>query len=323
MSQQVALFEEFETNLAAYKDRYDGVIYDLADEDENKQARSDKLAIGKVIARLDTAHKEAKAPLKEKVDLIDGERKRIKDGLLLVQDGIKSQLVEHEAKIEAHESALLARVEAIKALQVFDIPMTVDLVTERLEQACALVIDDSFQHYEKEAVFARVKVIEYLSPVLVGLVETKKAAEEEERQREEQAAAQQKLREEQIARDAASAAEQKAKEAQEREAQAAIQAKENAKAAAKKAEQDKAHAVRAAEDKAQREAKIKELQESERIKAEQAVQARRDGDIAHCGKINREAAAQLCAIAGTSEETARAVITAIAKGVIPAVSITY
>lgn len=320
MSQQVAIFEEFETNLAAYKDRYDGVIYDLADEGENKQARSDKLAIGKVISRLDTAHKEAKAPLKEKVDLIDGERKRIKDGLLLVQDGIKSQLVEHEAKIEAHESALLARVEAIKALQVFDIPMTVDLVTERLERACALVIDDSFEHYEKEAVFARVKVVEYLSPVLVGLVETKKAAAEEERQREEHAAAEQKLREEQIARDAAAAAERKARE---REAQAALQAEESTKAAAKKAEQEKVDAVRAAEENAQREAKIKELQESERIRAEQTAKAKREADKEHMASINNAAMAALCSTAGTSQETARAVIIAIAKNTIPNISINY
>lgn len=352
MSNEVAIFSEFETNLTEYKERYDGVLYDLTKDDDNKQARSDRLAIGKVISRLDTAHKNAKAPLKEKVDLIDGERKRIKDCLLLVQGGIKIQIAEHEAKIQAHEDALMVRIDAIKELQVFDMPMTVDLVTERLEAAKALVIDESYDHFEKEAVFARVKVIEYLEPVLVGLIATEKAAAEEERQREEQAAAQQKLREKQIARDAAAAAEVREaaavraaeaaenarKEAEEKakidaenaaiDAATAAEEAEYARQEAEKqakidAEKAQAAAVQAAEDAAKAEADRVEKERQRQIQADKDAAKSREADKEHRGKINREAVSKLCEIAGTSEETARAVITAIAKGEIPAVKISY
>jgi len=57
-STEVVEFREFEKNLSEYKYRYEGVIYDITVPEQDKQARSDKLAIGKVIAKLDSAHKD-------------------------------------------------------------------------------------------------------------------------------------------------------------------------------------------------------------------------------------------------------------------------
>src|SRR3990167_280480 len=107
-------FDEFAGKLAEFRQRYDGVVYDLAVPEQEKQARSDRYAIGKVVSALDAKHKELKEPLKRQTDLIDGERKRIKDDLLSIQDRIKSQIETHEAKIAAHEEELQARVEFIR-----------------------------------------------------------------------------------------------------------------------------------------------------------------------------------------------------------------
>ena len=57
-------FDEFAGKLAEFRQRYDGVVYDLAVPEQEKQARSDRYAIGKVVSALDAKHKELKEPLK-------------------------------------------------------------------------------------------------------------------------------------------------------------------------------------------------------------------------------------------------------------------
>ena len=106
MTTAIAEYSEFEAKMAEFKKTYDNVVYDLTDPVHEKKARSDKYSIGKVISALDKKHDEIKAPLKAQVDLIDGERKRIKDELLGVQDKIKSQIKAHEDAIREHAEML-------------------------------------------------------------------------------------------------------------------------------------------------------------------------------------------------------------------------
>lgn len=112
---------------------------------------------------------------------------------------------------------------------------------------------------------------------------------------------------------------QKLKEEQDAVELAALrkeQVARDAVAIAEKVEQDKADAVRGAEEKATR-----ELEKAQQ--AEQASKSKREADKEHMARINNAAMAELCSIAGTSQETARAVITAIAKNTIPNMSINY
>lgn len=96
---QIAAFNKFDKQLADFQKRYDGVVYDLSDPKEDKAARSDRYKIGQVISALDETHKKIKAPLAEKVAIIDKERKRIKDKLLELQEGIKTQIEKREQEI--------------------------------------------------------------------------------------------------------------------------------------------------------------------------------------------------------------------------------
>ena len=107
---QIAEFNEFAAALAEYKAKYEGIVYDLTIPEQEKTAKADKMAIGKVISKLDGAHKAVKAPLKERVDLLDSERKRIKDQLLELQSGIKGQIAEHEARIKDAADALACAI---------------------------------------------------------------------------------------------------------------------------------------------------------------------------------------------------------------------
>ncbi|MES0444919.1 MAG: hypothetical protein ABUJ92_00100 [Desulfobacterales bacterium] len=183
----IAEFSEFDIKLQGFKEKYIDVVYDLEDEDQEKQARSDRLTIGKVVSSLDSKHKELKAPLKAKTDLIDGERKRIKDDLLGVQDKIKSQLKAHEQKIVDHAEMLQDKVEAIRDHSVFgeNHASTTQMTASELEVHLAEIkshdVDDSYEHRKADATLARVDTIKVLEGLLVK--RTKYEAEQAELER--------------------------------------------------------------------------------------------------------------------------------------------
>lgn len=166
--QQIVEFNDFETQLAELKSKYDGVIYDLSVPEQEKQARSDKLSVEKVIAELDRSHKKIKAPLAEKVSLIDGERKRIKDDLLGVQEKIKSQIQQHEDKIQAHADMLEIKVDDICTIGFLNPWMHIGSreVHCLIKKAKSIIVDDSYEHRKADATLAQVDTIKKLESML-------------------------------------------------------------------------------------------------------------------------------------------------------------
>jgi hypothetical protein len=80
----------------------------------------------------------------------------------------------------------------------------------------------------------------------------------------------------------------------------------------------------AAEQQAREEERKKLLaQQAQEQAAASAAQKKREADRAHRGKINRKATDALMVAAALTEETAQAIVVAIARGEIPAVSIAY
>ena len=137
-------------------------------------------------------------------------------------------------------------------------------------------------------------------------------------QREREAAAKReadlqaaKERAEADAKAAQERAEREAREAQERAERQAQEARE-------RAEREKQAAIEAEQRKA-REAEAARLAEEKRIADEAAA---RTADVAHRKAVNNKALADFVAI-GLTEEQARNVITAIAKGEVTAIRITY
>jgi len=331
----VVEFNQFEHDLAEYKARYQNVVYDLTVPEDDKRARSDRLAIGKTIAQLDRVHKAVKEPLKAQVDLLDGERKRIKDGLLEIQESIKSQIEAHEAAIKAIADALLEKAMALLFLLKFDDQQpTIAVVRERIAALKATVIDDSFGDQQALAALNKEKSLQVLEPMLLGLEAQEKAAAEAE---EARIAAEAKAREEREARIAAEAAEKAKQEAAEavakaareaaaaaeREKQAAAKAEQDAKDAAARAEREKAEAVAKAEADAKRKADEAESARLAAIENERLETEKREANKKHCATINNAAADALMAECGIDKATAQAVIVAIAKGTVPAVTIRY
>lgn len=324
---QIAEFNEFEVRLAEYKSRYEGVLYDLAVPAQEKQAKYDKLAIGKVIAKLDRVHKEVKAPLKERVDLLDGERKRIKDQLLDIQGGIKGQIEEYEAKIQAEKDALLRKASVFRDLREFEFAPTVEQVQERIDKINAIEIDDSYGDMKPYAALNKMESLQILEPMLAGLKAQAEAAAAEEAARKEAEAKARQEREEQIAREAAEKAKAEAAESVARAEREAKDAKEkaaqDAKQAAERAEREKAEAVERAQREAKEQAELLERNRLSAIAKEKAEQEKREANKRHLAKINNAAVAALVDHAGLTKDQAQAVVVAIAKKSIPAVSINY
>jgi colicin import membrane protein len=249
---QIVEFVEFDKTLAEYKELYVDVVYALDDPDQMKMARSDKLAIGKTVSKLDKRHKEIKAPLQAHVTLLDGERKRIKDGLRDIQEDINVQIESHEAAIKAVDDELLRRASSPRDLTEFDTPPTINLVRERLEAARAFVVDETLGDREAYAALNKMKAIETLEPLLLGLEAKAEADEKAERERLEEAKKQQELRDERIAKEAEDRAKAEAEETAKAAAIEAEQAVERERQAKLKAEADAKEAV-------ERERKYKEI----------------------------------------------------------------
>jgi hypothetical protein len=327
----VSEFNEFETKLAEFKEKYIDVVYDLDDADQEKQARSDRLAIGKVISKLDAKHKEVKAPFKVKIDLFDSERKRIKDDLLDVQGKIKSQIAEHERKIQEHAEMLQDKVEAIRGLTDFR-PIVVGdsrVIAERLEQAKAHDVDDSYEHRKADATLAMVDAIKELEIMLADRVKYEEEQAELERLRKEAAEREQADREERIRAEAAEKAktdsEKKAKEAAEAAERDRIKAEEAAQAEIQEAKRKQQEAEQAAEKAAQAErARIEEEQRQAEAKAEQARQAEeaRKSKQKHRAKIHK-AAKQSLIDNGIPEDVAGQVVTLIKDELIENIRVVY
>jgi len=340
--------KKFDQQLAEFTAKYSNVVYDLTDPAVEKQARSDRYAIGKVVGDLDRKHAEVKAPLLERARILDAERKRIKDALQGVQDGIKSQIEEHEARIKARREALEARIAAISALAVFEtVPDSIDIRC-RIEDVADVVIDATFGEMEPRAALVKTNTLETLERLLADAVAKEKAdaearrLDEEERawrqevarQEAEAAAAAQAERDKKIAEEASAKAKQEADAALEaqREATAkaeqaardtAERAKKQAAEAAARADQEKADAVAAAKKEEQEKAAQAERDRLAAIERERAEEERRQADQAHRLQVQSEAVAALTLCFDIGIDRAAGIIDAIDQGRIPSVKITY
>lgn len=331
----LAQFSEFERQLAEFKAEYDGRVYDLDDPKQNKQARSDRLAIGKVIADLDRRHKTVKEPLLAATRVVDGARKRIKDELAAVQDGIKSQIEAHEQRERERVNALEARRAAILDLANDTAPgcLTADGWAARIAEARAIVIDDAWQEFKAEAALAQKETIDALERLHAEAVARETEAAELARLRAEQAAREREEREARIAAEAAERARREAEEAAtrereriEREAKAAQdKAERDAREAKERAEREIAEANARAERAAaeERERIAREQREAEAKAAqERAVEQARKANEQHRAEVERRIADALMGV-GLHGDVALAVIAAVRDGSVPHLRIDY
>lgn len=284
-------------------------VPDVTSAKGRKEIASLAYRVSQTKSYLDGLGKDLVAELKEVPKLIDANRKTVRDRLDALRDKARQPYTDWEAEQERIKAEEEARIAADKlAAQI------------ESDHEIALLLNEKFDRDAAEAkAEAERKRIAHEEEIKRRAVEQAKIEAEQKAQQEREEAARReaelKAKAEQAERDRIAAqerAEREAKEAQERTARLAQEARDQA-------ERDKQAAI--AEE--QRKAKAAEdarLAEEKRIADEAAARA---ADVKHRKAINNQAKANLIANAGLTEEQAIAVITAIAKGTISAITINY
>lgn len=266
------------------------IVPDLTTESGRKAIASTAYKVARSKTAIDAAGKGIVEGWKSQAKVIDGLRKHAWDSLESLQAEVRAPLTEWEneqkrIEAEAIEAARIRR-EAEEAERLADIERREAAIREAEERIAA----------QQKAEADRI------------------AAEEAEQARI--------AREELIRIEAAEQAKREAADAVARAEKDKADAIEAARLAAEKAERDQAEAVRQAELRAQQEADRKERERLDQEALAKAEEDRRAASKAHCKKINCAARDALIE-GGISESDATTVITMIASGKVPGVSINY
>lgn len=336
---EVIAYTEFRKKVSEVKDACD-FLPDVSDDDGYTKSKRVSLDVGKILTSLEAKRKDLKKDSLEYGRLIDSEAGAIKEeleGLQLPHKAAYKELDQLKKQRDADRKEKLQQ-------RVDDMANLPDMMRDSDSEGVKAALDDlnkeeclDFYEFATPALKARNKSRELLSAMFSVKLKQEKNAAELAKLQKEQAERELKERDDRIAAEAREEAERAAAEAkaqaaaaEKREQAAKLQAEEAAKAAEKQAKQVKIDAKKAqdaavqlAESKAKAEAELVESDRQAAIQAEQEATAKREANKKHRGAINSAAVDELCKIAGLSKESARAAVTAIAKGNIPAISISY
>lgn len=300
---------------------------------------------------LDEAGKMLKSDLQKQVDLIDGERKTIRDELDSLKEQVRKPLTEFENAEKERVQKREDRISTINCMNDFSgVDATVMMIENRIKALNELFVFD-WQEFQSRAQGAYLLSLKKLEEMKEARIKSDEQAAELERLRQEKIEQERIEREARIAQEAAAKAKREAEEkaaaearaiqekadqekrlaevkaAQERKAKEdAERQAEEAKAALERANLERIEAAKRAErevkEASERAAKAeRDRQEAEKLKQE-AEARKREENKAHQKKINNEALQGLLSV-GISEVDAKAVIMAIAKGNVPNVKIIY
>lgn len=309
--------------LAPIRKAIDAFVPDVTTKRGRDEIASIAYRVARAKTQLDGIGKELADEQKEIPKKIDAARKRIRDTLDAWKDEVRRPLTEWEAAEKARDDAIRAAMDELRVVAQDMQPRPSAVIAERLAELKAEPITQE-RFGELAALAAELK------DKAISAVESRLA---EALKREAEAAELERLRREAAERDAAERAELARQEAAERErraaeaAAAAEKAKAEAalKAAAEEAarkEREHKEALAAAERKAVEAAQKAKREAEEAILREQAEKARREADREHRATVNRAALAALVS-GGIDEAVAKQVITLIAAGNVPAISINY
>lgn len=349
--------------LDAIRKQVEGLVLDISTEKGRKEIASVAYKIARTKTALDDQGKTLKAEMQKTVDLVDGERKKIRDGLDALKEEVRKPLTDWENAEKLRVEGREARILAMKVLTdlPFNEELTVEMIDERLKDLSDLEKFE-WQEFIMRAEATAKETREKLEAMKAKRIKDDADKAELERLRKEQEERERKEREDRIAAEAAEKAKREAEEkaaaeakaAQEkadREKREADERAENERKAKEKAEQDakdaqaradKAEADRkAAEEKAEadRIAAKKKADEDAKAAADKAAQDERDRQAAEQKRIADEEAKRqadkdhrgkvnrevLEALVkkGITEDHAKAIITAIVKGEVPHTKINY
>jgi len=311
---------------------------------------------------LDAAGKDLVAGEKARLKLIDTERGKVWDRLEALQEEVRRPLTEWEEADKIRCAKLEADVMTMASYGSIPYGSTTADIESLISKVDALKLTNMME-FTSRAELAEAQTRKALGSALAEAKQRDADKAENERLRKEAAEREQKERDERIAKEAREKAQREAEaerlrveqdkfeaEARAKQAEAArveserlaeerrVAAEARAKQEAEDAAKRHAEALAQAEDRRKLEAKIaEEVAENRRLAAVEAERERvaaearkvaaeteaREKDKKHKASINNAAVVALGGLPGISTQLARDIVTAIAKGEIPNVKISY
>ncbi|WP_017346154.1 hypothetical protein [Pantoea sp. A4] len=305
---------------------------------------------------IDNAGKELVAELKALPKQIDESRRVVRERLDALKDEVRRPLNEWEQAEEDRKQGLQQRLAAVRALaDVIDATgnyLPSSDIQERLSEAKAVTLDDTWQEISTEAGVAKDATVQKLEAAVIVAKQREDQAAELERLRKEAEEKARRDHEENLKQEAADAARREAEQKAQVEREEAARREAELKAKAEQAERDRiatqeraereareaqertaklAHEAReqaerekqdaiAAEQRKQQEAEQRRLAEEKRIADEVAARAANE---AHRKAVGTAVVNALMANAGLTRVQAIDVLTQIKDGNIPHTAITY
>lgn len=309
------------------------IVADISTDAGRKAIASTAYKIARSKTALDKMGKDLGENHHKAWKAITTERARIATELDALKDDFRKPLTDWENaekdRVAAHDDAL----NQIGLLLLFSQEPSVDEIKVRISDLEALAHRD-WQEFAKRAADTVAEAGASLSRKQAAAEKREAEAAELARLRREQAEREQRERDERIAREAAERARAEAERAAHAEAAKVAANAENERL---RAEREKVQAERAAREAVERaeqaaaraKADAEEAVQNERLRVEREnaaaarEAARREADKKHRAAINNTARDALVVAGGLTPEQATTVITAIAKGLVPNVKISY
>lgn len=295
---------------------------DISTEKGRKAIASLARKVASSKTRLEEYGKNLSAKIKVQAVGIDAERKRMRETLDELRDQARKPLDDYEAavkaRVDAHEQALK------DVADLSNVPFGASV--EEIEGRIAKLDEFSLRNWEEFA--DRFSLANEAVSLRLGTILALTKKQEEDR------IAFQKLEEERITRESKEAQERQAKDQAERDERIAREATERAEREAaerearyqreKEAAEDRAvKAEQDAKESAHRAVEAEHRRMAEATAAEEAATKAREKDKAHRDEIHSDALQALAVKCYITTETAKVIVTAIAKGEIPNVKIIY
>lgn len=317
-----------------------GEVPDLTTDKGRKRIASVAATVARSKTAVDGVGRAYLKQLKGLPKIIEAELREFEADMNALRDEVRAPLNAWEAEREAEKAKVQAAIDHI--IDRYTLPEDCDSQAIRFRIAQLEAPVPTVEVFGERLEEAEVKRKHGLS-ILAEALEKRKKYESEQAElvesRRKIAALEEEARIKAAADKAVEDERQRAAQQQEQERIAAEQRVQDAEQRAQKAEQDRIAADQRAEQERQQadqraeQARLDEQRRQQEEKAEQQRQAQaREANRAHCGAINKAALEALLTVnmsaegqleSFLSETEAKAIITAIIRGQIPAVSITY
>lgn len=308
--------DEFIDNLIKnIREKASSVVGDLNKATGRKAYISMAATVRSTKVMIDNAGKDLVAEMKKRPAMVDASRRKVREALDELAVEIRKPVTDWEAqqeRIKAEQQMQAWHVEALEMNEKFDLQRTIQF---EADHELALLMNEK---HDRDAAEAKAEA----ERQRIAHEEELKRLAAEQAKREADAEIAAAAQREANAKAALDKAEQEAKDAAARAEQQRIEALQRAEA-------EKQQAIEAEQRKAKEEAdRIKaaaDLKELNRLAEEKRIAdeaEKRAKDVAHRKTVNNQALADLVA-AGVPEDCAKKCITAIAKGEVSAIRITY